>query len=281
MKMTRARVWSATAIAMVVTAGLTSATVQANASGDETRWSATTQMSKADRDRGAAGTVSQDEFPALATQQSAAGVKGVRGQSKSSGTASRAPNTDFWFYDADVVLFNDNDQDGYYHGIDLLFDADTYYDSAEVYAVVYLSLEGGPWNEYAVTDNFLIFGASADDEYVVVSELVSGYPTGSYDLLIELFDTWDNSFVASFGPADTSELAFLQLEDAGRDAPQQGTTVIVREGGGGAFGAMLLLPLLLLTLRNYWQNWARNGLSRRLFGSSWRRVRRKKSRRLA
>ena len=77
-----------------------------------------------------------------------------------------APNTDFWFYAADVELFADDDRDGFYHGIDLLFDADTIYNSAEVYAVLYLSLNGGPWNEYAETDNFLLFGASADDEYV-------------------------------------------------------------------------------------------------------------------
>lgn len=264
MKRINARGWSNFAVAALFAAGMTSASAQSEPAGDETRWSATTQMTRIDRDRGIAGKVSQDEFPALTTQQGASIDKGARGQSKSSATEYRAPNTDFWFYDADVILFNDNDQDGYYHGIDLLFDADTYYDSAEVYAVVYLSLEGGPWNEYAVTDNFLIFGASGEDEYVVVSELVSGYPTGSYDLLIELFDTWDNSFVASFGPADTSELAFLQLEDAGRDAPQPVTTVIVRDGGGGALGWVVLLPLLLVALLRYWQNCARNGLSRRL-----------------
>jgi len=265
MKTIDARGWSVLAISALFAFATPIASAQTNAAGEETRWSATTQMKKADRDRGATGKVSQDEFPALKTEQESSAAKGPRAQTKSStATAeSRTPNTDFWFYDADVVLFNDNDLDGYYHGIDLLFDADTYYDSAEVYAVVYLSLDGGPWNEYAVTDNFLIFGASGEDEYVVVSELVSGYPTGSYDLLIELFDTWDDSFVASFGPGDSSELAFLQLEDAGRDAPQN-TTVIIKESGGGVVGWMLLLPLLLAALRSHWQNCARNGASKRL-----------------
>lgn len=246
----------------LVAIGPAQVSAQTDTTEEATRWSATTQISRADRDRGAAGIVKQDEFPALTTGDMAVTNKGVRAPSKSSTNESRSPNTDFWFYDADVVLFNDNDQDGYFHGIDLLFDADTIYESAEVYAVAYLSLEGGPWNEYAVTENFLIFGASSDDEYVVVTELVSGYPTGSYDLLIELFDTWDNSFVASFGPVDTSELAFLQLEDAGRDAPQD-TTVIIREGGGGVLGWILLLPLLLAAAIRYWQNCARNGLRRR------------------
>ena len=45
---------------------------------------------------------------------------------KSRSVASASPNTDFWFYIADVELFADDDRDGYYSGIDLLFDVDTY-----------------------------------------------------------------------------------------------------------------------------------------------------------
>lgn len=169
-------------------------------------------------------------------------------QKSTSATASQTPNTDFWIYTADVELFADTDRDGYYHGIDLLFDADTYYASAEVYAVVYLSLEGGPWLEYAETENFNIFGASGEDEYVIVSELLAGYPTGSYDVLIELFDTWDNSFVADFGPENSSELAYLPLEDAERDTPVAAPTpIVVSRGGGGALDMLSLGIATLLT----------------------------------
>ena len=156
---------------------------------------------------------------------------------------------DFWFYTADVVLFNDDDADGFYWGIDLLFDADTWYDVAEVYAVVYLSYEGGPWNETAVTDSFLIFGATGDDEYVLVTELMSGYPTGHYDVLIELFDSYDGEFLASFGPGDTSELSFLPLEDFNRDEPfADPPVVVVRGGGGGAVSWWTISTMLLLLL---------------------------------
>ena len=101
-----------------------------------------------------------------------------------------------WFYDAWVDLYADVDNDGYYSGIDLTFDADTIYSVAEVYAVVYLSYELGPWNEYAVTEDFTILGSSGTDEYFIETDLVAGYPTGDYDILIELFDTFDNAFVA-------------------------------------------------------------------------------------
>ena len=159
-------------------------------------------------------------------------------------------STDFWFYEADVVLLYDDDEDGYFYGVDLLFDADTFYDVADVYAVVYLSYEGGPWNEYAATEDFSIFGSSPNDEYVLVTELRSGYPTGEYDLLIELFDAFDGSFLASFGPQDTSELSFLPLEDFNRDAPGFDTPVTVSQGGGGAAGLWLLILLAALLRRS-------------------------------
>lgn len=216
---------------------------------DERRSSVTTQMTRADRDQGLAGTVSEDEFaPLEATGSREKGSSGA--QSKASLTASQSANENFWFYTADVLLFNDHDNDGFFNGIDLLFDADTYYLSADVYAVVYLSLEGGPWNEYAATDDFTLYGASADDEYVIVTELVSGYPSGSYDLLIELFDAYDGSFLASFGPADTSELAFLPLEDADRDTPVEviPEVIVVHEHGGGAAGWLWLALLAVVAV---------------------------------
>lgn len=187
------------------------------------------------REQAVPNKVSTDTLDPLA--KSGKRSDGTRGgeQRKSSSNDSRTPNTDFWFYAADVELFADNDRDGYFHGIDLLFDADTYFAQADVYAVVYLSFEGGPWIEYAETETFAIFGASSDDEYVIVTELVAGYPTGSYDILVELFDTWDDSFVADFGPENSSELAFLPLEDSDRDATGIAPTpIVVNHGGGGA-----------------------------------------------
>ena len=212
---------------------------------DETRRSVTTQFSKVERDRGVAGKVSEDEFDALNTHGSRQTGKRSQLQSKTGVLRSAVANENFWFFSADVVLFNDHDGDGHFHGVDLLFDADTFFLEAEVYAVVYLSLDGGPWNEYSATDNFTLFGTSADDEFNIVTELISGYPTGSYDLLIELFDGFDDTFLASFGPVDTSELAFLPLEDSDRDILID-TTVFVEHGGGSLSWLLLLVLLALL-----------------------------------
>ena len=109
--------------------------------------------------------------------------------------------------------------------------------------MAYLSFDGGPWEEYAVTEDFTIFGTSGTDDYVIVTDLVSGYPRGDYDILIEIFDADTSEFLAWFGPEDTSELAFLPLEDMDRDAPAPETRVTVNSGGGGSTD-LLLLALL-------------------------------------
>ncbi len=219
------------------------------------RVSITTKNTKAQRDNGVAGVVTEDEFIALKVSGERTTGNRATGQLKGTALTAQSPNVDFWFYSADVVLFNDQDRDGYYHGIDLLFDADTYYTVAEVYAVVYLSYEGGPWNEYGATENFTIFGSSSDDDYVLVSELLEGYPAGSYDILIELFDAYDDTFLAWIGPEDTSELAFLPLEDANRDAAVVPEVIVVNRGGGGSLGWLLILGLVLtaVTRRRLWR----------------------------
>lgn len=244
--------WTRISLAILFAAGI--AIFSGNALADSTgigRTSISTQSTREQRDNGIAGQVSEDEHAALA-------VEGERGKSQRSTASSKgtlqaasAPNSDFWFYSADVLLFNDHDDDGYFHGIDLLFDADTYYTSADVYAVVYLSLEGGPWNEYAATDIFTLYGTESADEFTIVTELLSGYPSGSYDLLIELFDAYDDSYVAYFGPDDTSELAFLPLEDADRDIVIVPDIIVVdnhHHHGGGAVSGWFILALGLAAL---------------------------------
>jgi hypothetical protein len=237
--------WTAFVVAVMFTPAVVTTAAMAE---EQPRVSITTQNTKAGRDAGLPGKVSENAFDALVTSGERHTGKRSQQSSKSGVLQSAVANGDFWFYSADVVLFNDHDLDGHFHGVDLLFDADTFYSEAEVYAVAYLSLNDGPWNEYFATDNFTLFATSADDDFNIVTELVSGYPTGSYDLLIELFDAYDDTFLASYGPLDTSELAFLPLEDSNRDAPQEPPVVVVRNGGGSLdwlmLVALLVLPLL-------------------------------------
>lgn len=238
-----------------VMAGLLAlATASMAESGASIRESLTSQGQGITRGRTGDGQTTFDEYGALQTDGGRLGKSLTKGQQKTAGSTAQAASSDFWFYQVDLVLFGDFDRDGYYHGIDLLFDADTLYAVADVYAVIYLSYEYGPWNEYAVTDDFTLFGSSSSDEYIVETELVSGYPSGNYDILIELFDASNDMFLTSIGPDDTSELAILPLEDQTRDSAVvgSGTQVVVNSGGGGSLSWWFLLSVLLavrMTLR--------------------------------
>lgn len=239
---TRTHRWVAAAAALSLSAGW-----QANAAPDEpatgeARTSISTHYERGGRDAPSPGKVSEHRYGALIVDGERAPPSRTSAKSAADG-AQKGTRQDFWFFDADVLLFNDDDGDGYFHGIDVLFDADTFHEFADVYAVLYLSHEGGPWNEFAATETFRIFGATSDDEYVVVTELMSGYPRGSYDLLIELYDTFDGAFVAELGPADHPDFSFLPLEDFNRDDPH-------RHGhghrhGGGAFAPWTSLLLAM------------------------------------
>ncbi len=201
----------------------------------------------------AAGDVvlaSRDEFDALVTSGTRGKTAVDPGQQKASRNSAASVNIEFWFYDAYTELYADSDRDGYYSGIVLTFDADTVWTAADVFAVVYLSYEYGPWNEYAETDVFTIFGSSALDEYTIETDLVAGYPPGDYDVLIELYDAYDGALVASIGPEESPDLALLPLEDAGYDAPVDDVThIVVNTGGGGSVG----VPLLLLLAAAAWR----------------------------
>lgn len=238
----QAFIWAFAVIAILASSVLMA---EESTAEEEKRTTVSSFYSQQGRAQLAPDKVSEDDFEPFA--KSGLRDKTALRSSKAGESSSIAsiPNIDFWFYSADVILFTDNDRDGYFAGIDLLFDADTVYSRAEVYAVVYLSLEGGPWTEYAETADFIINGTSGSDEYVIVTDLVSGYPTGSYDILIELFDTFDNSFVADMGPENTSELAFLPLEDTNRDAPGVSPQpVVINHGGGGGSADVWTLAIL-------------------------------------
>ena len=241
----------ASALLILVSATSAAAVVE-EASAKRVTYS--THLNGNGRDNAVTIKESRDEYEPLGSGGDSREKTRSGTQSKTSSGVSMSPNANFWFYLVEVELYGDSDRDGYYSGIDLLFDVDTYYSVADIYAVAYLSFDGGPWEEYAVTEDFTVFGASGTDDYVIVTDLVSGYPTGDYDILVEVFDANTSEFLAWSGPEDTTELAFLPLEDMNRDAPTTETRITVNSGGGGSIDLMFLLlfgiPVIVSGLRS-------------------------------
>lgn len=126
--------------------------------------------------------------------------------------------SDFYFYDAASTLRSDRDGDGYHGEFRVRLDADVIVDDAYVYARLYLRRAGeSEWFLYHETDDFYINGQSPSDEYYVTTTLDDGYPTGEYDVLIDLYESGYSGIVATIGPLDSGALSYLPLEEVGLD----------------------------------------------------------------
>lgn len=136
-----------------------------------------------------------------------------RRQLRSSGDDS----AHFRIFDAWVELSGDDDYDGYFHRIKTSFDADVDTPLETVYAKLYLSYQGGPWVQFADTELFEIRYDSMSDSYEVETELLEGYASGDYDVLIELHSLYHPGVVASAELYQDSDGYPISLEDRERD----------------------------------------------------------------
>ena len=148
---------------------------------------------------------------------------------------------DFAIYGATTILQDDYDNDGFYQTFSISFDADIYSYTpnqlAEVYALLYISKNGGPWTHYYTTDYFLIEDDTDLDEYEVITTFLSGYPTDNYDILIDLYQIGYSDIVASYSAYDSNALYALPLESADYDEPY---IEVIEISHGGSFPIILI-----------------------------------------
>jgi MYXO-CTERM domain-containing protein len=172
----------------------------------------------------------------------------VKPRATGSGKGMQKPmgSGESWIYDATTDFYVDSDGDGYYRFLRVQLDADTIHTSTYVYAEIYLSADGTSWELLYATKDFSIWGTDDDDDYEVETELVSGYSTGLYDVLVELYDSDTGEFLDEFGPNESPDFTMLPLEDSGRDGivvTQPPVTIIQEDGGGGAVSWLALAGL--------------------------------------
>ena len=160
----------------------------------------------------------------------------------------------FSIYQAQTHLIDDYDADGYYQTFSISFDADlisySYIEQADVYAELYLSFNGGPWQHYLTTDIFTLYGESSDDEYSIHTRLNQGYLSGEYDILIDLYEVGYDDIVASYSAYDDAALIALPLESNEYDEVYVETShTDIHYHGGSTSLIMLALLALILTFR--------------------------------
>jgi len=152
----------------------------------------------------------------------------------------------FEIYAADVRTISDFDGDGYHHAINVLFDVDVSYDSATVYAKLYLSREGEPWSQYFTTDLFPIHLDDVGDAYEVQTELLEGYAPGYYAVLIEIYSL-DHAYMVTSEVLDYQYLGRDVMIEA-RDWDEPYEEVYYEEGlshGGGSMTTLLVFFLII------------------------------------
>jgi len=152
-------------------------------------------------------------------------MKKARGTENNSGavlvqqnrTANHGSLIEFEIFDAWVELTGDIDHDGFFHRVKTTFDADVNSPVETVYAKLYLSYEGGPWQQFADSELYEIYHDSIADTYEVVGELIEGYPPGYYEVLIELHSFYHAGVVASRMISSDVEGYAISLEDLSYD----------------------------------------------------------------
>jgi hypothetical protein len=167
--------------------------------------------------------------------------------------AAHGAAVQFDIFDAWVELSGDSDRDGYFHRINVVFDADVNTALETVYVKLYLSREGGDWIQYSSSDLFEIQYDSSADTYEVVTELVEGYRPGYYDVLVELYAMNHAGLVASRVVQQDDSGAFISLEDSGFDDPYVETVTTIEtttvHGAGSVSAAGLIMYLLLVLVK--------------------------------
>jgi len=184
-------------------------------------------------------------------------AKNIAGIQNVSNTSRSFSDGSFVIYEGYSQLIEDYDGDSYYQTFSVTFDADLVthdaHEEAVVYAELYLSENGGPWQHYYSTDSFVIHGQSTDDAFEVYSTLAQGFTTNHYDVLIDLYEEGYPNIVASYSSDDSNSLYALPLESSDYDLEYveyyQETTI-----HGGGTSVLVLIMILILLLMRYFQN---------------------------
>jgi len=147
---------------------------------------------------------------------------------------------DFWIYDSYVTLTADIDYDGYFSSFTLEFDVDTIYQSAPIYAVIYTSTSE-EFTPFYTTNIYNIYGDNTQDAIIIENDLVTGFPSNEYELMVVIYDADTDEVLAVSDGTDDADLAYLSLESENYEYVETVEVVVVEHGG--ALGVWLFAGL--------------------------------------
>lgn len=152
-----------------------------------------------------------------------------------------------WFHSIDIRLSGDINANGFYHRLEVEFDADTDLAYQPVFAEYTLLPGYGGERLYYTSSVFELYRQTADDWFAIDTVLENRFAADYYLLTVRLFDANTGYLLAELSGFDNTALDNLPLEDYGRDSFIPSTTTV--EVSAGSTGILLLLALCLLVLQ--------------------------------
>jgi len=163
---------------------------------------------------------------------------------------ARVYTPEFSIYGASSFLEDDIDGDGFYKTFGVVFDVDVYNpngnENSVIYAELYISTNGGNWEHYYTTDDFLIQGSNEEDQFEVITTFAQGYTGAYYDILIDIYEVGYSEIVATYSADDDNALYALPLESAENDTVYVDEVIVVH--GGGSHSIMFLLFIFCIAI---------------------------------
>jgi hypothetical protein len=155
-----------------------------------------------------------------------------------------------WFHRIELHLSGDINANGYYHRLEVEFDADTTEAYQLVFAEFTLLPTHGAERVYYTSSVFELFRQSSDDWLAVDTVLEHHFAADDYLLTVRLFDAHTGYMLAEISGFDDSNLDYIPLEDYAHDSYIPNSTTV--EVSAGTTGILLLLALcLVLSQRLY------------------------------
>jgi hypothetical protein len=102
---------------------------------------------------------------------------------------------------------------------------------------------------FYTTDIYYIHGDNTRDAIIIENDLVTGFPSNDYELMIVIYDADTDEIVAVADGTDDADLAYLSLESENHEYVETVEVVVVEHGG--ALGILLLLSLGFVVVRRF------------------------------
>ena len=168
---------------------------------------------------------------------------------KTNTITTQAYQSHVWFHSVDVYLSGDINNNGYYHRLEVEFDADTSLAYQQVFAEFTLLPTYGAERLYYTSSVFELFSDSSSDWLAVDTMLEHHFAADDYLLTVRLFDAQTGYLLAEISGFDDANLDYLPLEDYSRDSYRDSSTSV--EVSSGSAGIISLLALCLMSYRRF------------------------------